>query len=149
MVIGSSTWCAALSSTGETLRSFKTDDQARRYVAAVADPNMVVVAVPSYNSRHYPWDRWQIKALASGVDRDLTRLGRSLIRAGHQTDWGDHHPYEWGGADDGLEMLELALKDPQRAKSVWSRLIAECGCWQGAGVRNLHRNGASIPRISV
>ena len=133
MGLGACRWSAVLVSTGETLRSFMDEDQARRYVVAVADPNMAPVAVPSYNSRHYPWDRWQIRALASGVPDDIARLGRSLMRAGYQTQWGDHHPCHCGRSDDGNDMLRLAMADPARALESWRGLVADCGCWREVG----------------
>ncbi len=130
MAFGSCTWSAVFVSTGEALRSFQDEDQARRYVLAVADPNIAPVAVPTYNSRHYPWDRWQIRALAAGVPPDIARLGRSLIRAGHQTDWGDCHSPQCGRSDDGNDMLRLAMRDPREAQSQWRSLVAECGTWR-------------------
>ena len=133
MALGSCTWAAVLLSTGETLRSFQDEDQARRYVVAVDDPNMAPVAIPSYNSRHYPWDRWQIRALAVGVPHEVARLGRSLMRAGYQTQWGDQHPCHCGRADDGRDMLRLALNEPERAMEQWQNLVADCGCWRESG----------------
>jgi hypothetical protein len=45
-----------------------------------------VLACPSGS---FPWDDWQIEAVAAGVGPDLASLGRAVMREAYQHDWCD------------------------------------------------------------
>lgn len=71
----------------------------------------------------YPWDGWQRWAFARGVPLDLATLGRAVIREAWQHGWDEELRTECGWRDDGREMLVLALRDPARAQTRWTRLL--------------------------
>ena len=72
------------------------------------------------------WDRWFDRAIEEGVDEDLASLGRLLIRVCSAQGWDDELRAECGWFDDGEDMLELALVDPEQAGERWSLLLDGC-----------------------
>lgn len=76
---------------------------------------------------HYPWDDWQRWALAQGLSADLAQLGRAVIREAYQHGWEDRLQALCGWRDDGLRMLRLALRSPEKARQRWQRLLGTDG----------------------
>jgi hypothetical protein len=76
---------------------------------------------------NFPWDKWERKALAAGVDKDLAALGRSVYREADMHDWAGYLKRECGWADEGQAMIELALSNPQQAEERWRHLYATDG----------------------
>lgn len=85
--------------------------------------------LPHYNLRRYPWDRWQARALAAGVDEDLIQLGRKVIRLAetYGRTWSEQVKTDCGLDDDGAAMLTLALNDPKRTRILWEQLLEDNG----------------------
>jgi len=54
-------------------------------------------------------------------------LGRAVMREAHQHNWRDHLKIECGWNDDGEEMLELALSEPEQAAKRWEHLLQTDG----------------------
>jgi hypothetical protein len=75
----------------------------------------------------YPWDGWEIHALAQGVADELAGLGRAAIREAWQHDWNGRLKSLCGWRDDGRRMLRLALRNPALAQKRWSRLLGTDG----------------------
>lgn len=75
----------------------------------------------------FPWDEWEARARASGVTEELVLLGRAVIREANQHCWSAQLQRECGWDDDGDAMIELALRDPARAKRRWSWLLDSDG----------------------
>jgi hypothetical protein len=69
------------------------------------------------------WERWFERAIEQGLDEDLASLGRSLICEAHMQRWDPERRAECGWFDDGEEMLELALLDPEHAQARWRALL--------------------------
>ncbi|MBP8266039.1 MAG: hypothetical protein KAX47_05755 [Zoogloea sp.] len=72
---------------------------------------------------HYPWDDWERWALASGLEAELTGLGRLLIREAYQHSWEGWLQNLCGWGDDGQALLAFALRAPKKARWCWSRLM--------------------------
>ena len=66
---------------------------------------------------HYPWDDWERRAVADGLDRDLAALGRLTIREAYEHQWDDRLKSLCGWRDDGRRMLRFALRSPEKAKT--------------------------------
>lgn len=71
----------------------------------------------------YAWDRWELEAIAAGVDKDLAGLGRAVMREAVQHDWTKKLKAECGWKDTGKKMLALAHRDPAAAKERWGYLL--------------------------
>jgi hypothetical protein len=84
----------------------------------------------------YAWDRWQVCALATGLDKDLAGLGRAVMREAAQHDWNDELKAECGWGDAGQAMLQLARTDAAGAVARWTYLLetdGERGRWTADG----------------
>ena len=73
----------------------------------------------------YPWDEWEDQALAAGVHPDLAALGRAVFRDQCQHDWNKF--YGEVGPSAAEIMIDLALKNPARAKERWTYLLQTDG----------------------
>jgi hypothetical protein len=78
----------------------------------------------------YPWDRWQARAIAAGVDSKLAAVGRLLMREADQHSWPIDLQAECGwpdvdGAhgDEGDRLIRRALDDPEGARELWQELL--------------------------
>ena len=69
----------------------------------------------------FPWDDWEAEALSRGVNPKLATLGRAVIREHYQHDW-DKFGSEVG-VEAGPTMIELAFKQPEKAKKRWQHLL--------------------------
>jgi hypothetical protein len=69
------------------------------------------------------WERWFERALEEGVDEDLASLGRSVIQECCLQRWDEDLRAECGWFDDGEGMLELALLEPDVARTRWCQLL--------------------------
>jgi len=69
------------------------------------------------------WERWYERAMEAGVEEDLARLGRTLIRAARRLRWDRERAVQSGWLDEGEAMLELALKSPDQAEMAWQALL--------------------------
>jgi len=76
---------------------------------------------------HYPWDDWQRKALAKGVPEALAGLGRAVMREAFQHDWPEALKSRCGWHDEGLRMIQIALRSPKTAEKRWQRLLETDG----------------------
>lgn len=76
---------------------------------------------------NYPWDDWEKDALAAGVPKDLTGLGRLLVREAYQHDWDDRLKSLCGWYDQGKRMIQFALRSPEKARRRWNRLLETDG----------------------
>lgn len=71
----------------------------------------------------YAWDHWQMRALETGLDHDLSQLGRAVMREAVQHAWCPSLLVECGWEDDGQDMLDLARLDPATARRRWEWLL--------------------------
>lgn len=71
----------------------------------------------------YPWDFWEKRALAAGVDESLAGLGRSLMREADQHCWWARLQSLCGWRDEGRRMIALALRAPETARRRWEWLM--------------------------
>jgi hypothetical protein len=69
------------------------------------------------------WDRWCVRAREEGVEPELARLGRAVIWASRSPSVDDERRAECGWLDDGEDMLELALDDPEAAAEGWRAVL--------------------------
>lgn len=76
---------------------------------------------------HYPWDDWEKAALAAGVPKDLTSLGRETMREAYQHGWIEALQVLCGWNDGGKRMIRLALRSPEKARKRWKRLLSTDG----------------------
>lgn len=74
-------------------------------------------------SGQYAWDRWERRAIAARVEEELAQLGRAVMRKAVQHDWSSKLKRECGWEDEGQRMLELALHQPQNARTRWQFLL--------------------------
>lgn len=63
------------------------------------------------------WDQWKQDARQAGVPEDLAELGCAFVRQNYQQGWN----FE---ADEDFEekLIELALTQPEAARSIWDSL---------------------------
>lgn len=97
------------------------------FKTAVPKPRLDEGRVLGCEYGHYPWDDWERRAVAHGLDRDLAALGRLTIREAYQHQWDDHLKSLCGWRDDGRRMLRFALRSPEKAKRRWNRLLETDG----------------------
>lgn len=85
--------------------------------------------VPEYLPGAYQWDDWQREALASGLDAQLTALGRAVMREACQHNWCDRLKYECGidNADTAAGMIACAKDQPYLMGARWQWLLATDG----------------------
>ncbi|MDH5671267.1 MAG: hypothetical protein OEZ06_03905 [Myxococcales bacterium] len=69
------------------------------------------------------WERWYERALDEGVEDELASLGRTLIREAWSQRWDSRRAALCGWADDGEQLLELALEQPYLAARRWQGLL--------------------------
>ncbi len=87
----------------------------------------------------YPWDRWQKRAIAAGVEVELARLGRDLMREADQHAWDEELQRECGwpdvdgaAGDEGDQMIRRALEEPGATAKRWRELLhTDGGRWFG------------------
>jgi hypothetical protein len=70
-----------------------------------------------------PWESWLVRALTEGVEEELARLGRAVMREALMQGWSEELQAECGWLDDGQAMLELALDAPTLAAERWNDLL--------------------------
>jgi hypothetical protein len=109
---------AAAAATGLTFEEL----QAQR-----ADSERSRARVSGHQYGDYPWDRWRRRSIAAGLAEDLAQLGRDVMREAAQHGWDEDLCQEMGWADEGTAMLELALRDPDSARSRWRHLLQTDG----------------------
>ena len=71
--------------------------------------------------KKFPLDLWEEEALAAGVDSALAQLGRAVMREHYQHAWDRFHGEV--GPHAGSIMIDLALRNPARAKDRWTHLL--------------------------
>lgn len=76
----------------------------------------------------YPWDFWEKRARARGLEQELAALGRAVMREAHQHQWTSCLQQLCGWEDEGEAMIELALAAPERANYLWGKLLDTDGC---------------------
>jgi len=69
------------------------------------------------------WDRWFVRALSEGLDEELAKLGRAVIRSARSVRLEEERRAECGWSDDGDGMLEMAVDDPEAAEDCWRALL--------------------------
>jgi len=75
----------------------------------------------------YPWDAWERRAVALGLDAKMASYGRSVMREGYQHGWDEPQKRASGWRDDGQAMLTLALHKPKTARKQWEILLRTDG----------------------
>ncbi len=76
---------------------------------------------------NFPWDQWEQKAAAAGIDEELAGLGRTVYREAYNHAWGEELQAECGWSDGGDALLELALHKPDLARERWEYLLKTDG----------------------
>jgi hypothetical protein len=69
------------------------------------------------------WETWFEEALEAGVDDELARLGRSVIREAFMLHWKELRREQAGWGDGGEAMLDLAVSHPSLAAVRWRALL--------------------------
>lgn len=72
-----------------------------------------------------PWETWYRRALEEGIEDELARLGRAVMREAEMQGFSDELRAECGWLDDGLGMLELAATEPDAAYQRWNELLGD------------------------
>lgn len=75
----------------------------------------------------YPWDFWEKRARAAGVEESLAGLGRALMREADQHAWCARLQSLCGWRDEGRRMIALALRAPETARRRWEWLMETDG----------------------
>ena len=81
---------------------------------------------------YFPWDAWESRARGVGLADELAALGGIVIRDAYQHGWPVELRTRCGWADDGDEMLALALAAPAQAGDEWERLLEADGSEGGS-----------------
>ncbi len=76
---------------------------------------------------NYPWDEWERRALAAGVEKELAQLGRAVMREAYNHGWTDKLKSLCGWNDDGAQMLADALRAPASVSRQWEILLRTDG----------------------
>jgi hypothetical protein len=76
---------------------------------------------------NYPWDEWERRALAAGVEKELAQLGRAVMREAYNHGWDGRLKCFCGWDDDGAQMLADALRAPASASRQWEILLRTDG----------------------
>jgi hypothetical protein len=72
---------------------------------------------------HYPWDDWERFARARGLDAETAGLGRLLVREAYNHGWEAWLQSLCGWSDDGAALLAFALREPEKARWCFARLM--------------------------
>ncbi len=79
-----------------------------------------------------PWDRWARRALEAGLDDELIKLGRGVIKNAYEDNWDDKLCVVAGWrfttlkrtwVFDGQALIDVALKQPRYARLLWLYLL--------------------------
>jgi hypothetical protein len=76
---------------------------------------------------NYPWDEWERRALAAGVEKEVAQLGRAVMREAYNHGWDGRLKTFCGWDDDGAQMLADALRAPASASRQWEILLRTDG----------------------
>lgn len=84
---------------------------------------------PFHRDEHgrFAWDRWEQRARAAGIGKDLAGLGRAVMREAIQHDWPPELKAECGWGDDGERLLVFAQQEPAAAEERWGFLLETDG----------------------
>lgn len=69
------------------------------------------------------WDVFLAYAMAYNIPFDLAMLGRECIQNAHEHNWDIKLQNQYHLSEAGKKMIQLALREPDKAKEIWSSLL--------------------------